>query len=1232
MKVMDSNSPLSINSMEMCRLISDRSTFTSSFKFTDQVSAIIQMDPLKDHLRDALVIFIASMLAALFLNLGILVIPLSLIPPLTYLIIHYEKHVGMSWRNASITLLLLPLISFILSLQGGILSRSMSAALSMISLTLGVVMALQFRGSGLSLSVPLSGLSISAVALMNILAGGFPPIFTQLIGLILLLSLSIGLYSVLRWDRGSIRLQLPLDYILEVILLSLFFAFEFIASYHGVMRMVSNDLLYHQNHAYRLLHYPSTYRQWSYFGYHSLLAGIYALAESTPLYLMISASLLNFAALIMVAAAFSHLEERREVLFIWSFLTGFGWLAILRFGTGLRGLQLANTFSYRSIIWSQPIFFWALPLTLGLALLALLIHVDSTEAEGWRKLLATFILTTFAFLVHVAEALVFAAYLVLASLLLGVGSRGRRYTSLGSALSGALLTALYLAPNVYRGAGPGTAPYLLAASILALVLNELRGRAPLSGIIDSLMEWLRDYSRQASLLLVSILASGLVVWFIHLGEVDVESIYLLGHVPWFFYPVLLGVTSFIAAFQLRFRFRAEYALLVLASLAIGRFITYYKLAGHTISYWEYRFPLYASLGLAVLAAPLIRKLARRSSREWGAALLLGLIFLSGYGTTVASVRAWHDVDAYNMGTLTQADFEFAANSTFFRTHRVPLLTLTSYSLAAAVLMNPPSILKQLVPWLSSGPEIPLHVLSRFARNGSLAVLFTVSDLGFLERNNASFGYLRRFMGPLTDYPSITTVRLSPPPEPNSSLAVVFPPDTYVRRRALVAYELIRDRLPVHTTYLSDDPMAPAGIYVGPASPQVRVEGELPADPHDLRWLYIWGNFTRGLEVSGKRNVAVLSYELDEGSYELRACGMMTGYVGLYYDFHDFSSYRFLQVYLDRGVAISRVVEDGRVSSGHPVRVPVRASDRCANITLSLREGNLTASVNGRTIALPRVERLGVLGLETGGFSGRLEGRVSGVERLRWDPPAGSRVLNVMEGRLADLIDEGLRNISRTRLEARDLELGDLPLAASGNVPDTEAVAACSDLNATGTVLVRGRPIWVESGGARRYLDPREVEIRARGLRFRGGEGFYVDLDLTGVSAPFQGDVTVRFRTPVQVTMRGNVTIFKFHRLVSSVTRAPNLRVGSANATIMMADNSLVFSSIEVPPSQARKSLYRAFDETRYLPEAVVLMIVVFAALMYLDRRLVWESSRKAVRRSRAGRNRVKGGRRRGRER
>ncbi len=1034
-----------------------------------------------------------------------------------------------------------------------------------------------------------------------------------------LLSMAIGLFKLRTRREGEIKIER--NFLLIFLLLTAFYSLELYLVFPDILRMISNDLLYHQSYARVLVEYPTRYKEWSYLGFHSSLAFSLLFSRADTFSLMSSASVLNFLSFLLIALSFSKMEHRRESLIIWGIFTGFGWLAALKYGVGPKSLELISKYSYKSLIWSQPIFFWGLPLTFGIALLSALIYVD-VFVDGRKKVPLTMFLLLYAFFVHVAEALVFVAYLLACALL----DDERFHSALGATLASAVLTLLFLAPGVYVGVGTSASIYTLLISAAALALSKFRG--PLSQLISGLMNPLSTWKSYIVVAIASLYVSGLVTWLMHLGEVDIDEIYYLGQVPWFFYPVLLGVTGLLALVAVKERYRIEYALLVMVSLLIGRAITYYKLSGGKISYWEYRFPLYMALGLAILAAPILGRLVKASKRSLSASLLLGLVLFSGFASTAMSVNMWSQVTSSGAGTLMKEDFEFAVSTPFFRKNALTALTLTSYSLAVASLLSPPRNNKMLAPWISYWPEVPLYTLSKMSSD-KVAVITTIGDIGFLERDNSSFNYLRLFMGPVRKYPSITVVNVSSPPVLEASAIVVLPSDVYLRRRALVAYELIRSKLPTHTIYLSDDPKVRPGLFIGPTQPIVNVREEIPRSPYDLRWFYIWGNFTEGkegLEVSGNRGVAVTSFELDNGTYQVRACGQMLGYIGLIYDFVNFDNYRFFQVYLDKGFGIYRIVTGGEVKSSRPFKVPVRIGDECVNITLRLENGNMTATVNGKAYPLPPAEKMGVLGLETGNFSGTITGTVDGVHSLRWSPPPNSKLVSVLgpaELDLTEWVDKGLRNLSSTKasFSPPELHLG----YPGGEMPEVKAVL--TGFNATGSIEVVGRPIWYEVNGTRVYLNESRITLTAKEMSFRNGEGFYMDLDLKGASIKDIGlkaeRMTIRFRLPVSIEARGNVTLIRYHQFQSYVRRTKTIHTTRANFTVVMADNAQLLSHLDVPKEDISptKLLYKAFDETKYLPEAFMVAVITFIALYYLERRYGWEPTR--IKAKRKGRSRRK---------
>ncbi|MCS7102894.1 MAG: hypothetical protein NZ992_03315, partial [Candidatus Korarchaeum sp.] len=598
-----------------------------------------------------------------------------------------------------------------------------------------------------------------------------------------------------------------------ILVLASFFFLELALAYPNIFRLTTNDIIYHQDRAWELAERPSDYSAWSYLGFHSLLSVVYLITKADSFSVILTVIPINLAAFLLVASSFSKLKWRSEALFSWSIFTSLGFLAAIRYGTDHNGLDKANEASYRSLIWSQPIFFWGLPLTLAIGLLAFLLYSDLC-VKGRRKVAYVFSSTLFAFLVHVAEALVFSAYLILTSILFG----GRRYSALGVTLAGVTLYSLYLAPGVYEGATISTSLYLLLAGLLSLVLNEVRERY-LGALSTKFIAFLSERRNLVVSILLAFYSSGLIVWQLHLGEVKVSDLFYLGHLPWFFYPNLVGIAGLLAIPSLRSKLTEHmqgYSVFALTSLLLGRTLTYLKLSGFNLLYWEYRFPLYAALGLAALSSSLLRRLLELSRSSRLQALLLASLIVFGFSSTALSIQKWNQINKTASGSILAADFDFAVKQSYGEV-RYPVLILSYYSSTVASLMHLRDSMRQFSPWISEGPEVPLLMLKSISKSDEVAVLTTLGDLAFLNGENATYNYLFMFLGPILSVPSLSVVKISEPPVPNSSFSIILPSDVYFMRRGLVAYELVRRELPIHSIYLSDDPRAPTGICVGPSS-------------------------------------------------------------------------------------------------------------------------------------------------------------------------------------------------------------------------------------------------------------------------------------------------------------------------------------------------------------------------------------------------------------------------------
>jgi len=1144
---------------------------------------------------------ISMLFMSFLLDLGIYEIPLLAIPLISLLFLISERTLKVKIPRIGLILALLPLVFLILSLLSPPPLNAISCMifLLLMFLPLSPLIASDLW-EALGLSAAMGGLFISLLFSINLVYR--IPIFETIV--IISASMSvISIYLSLSGGNPLGKIEFRLNgYHALILILSAFFLLELTLAYPNIFRYTTNDLLFHQDQAWYLANSPSNYHAWNYLGYNSLLGATYLMTGADTFSLMLTVVPINLFSFLLVASSFSRLEWRKESLFTWSLLTGLGWIAALKFGTDYKGLDKANEASYRSLIWSQPIFFWGLPLTLAIALLAFLLYSDIFIEGRRKKFFFIFTLSTFTFLVHVAESLLFVAYLSLASLIFGK----RRESSIAILLSGAFIYLLFSLihgpPSIYGG--PGL--YLLASPI-PLLLNELKRFLPIERLIG-LIGSKRDIIIS---ILIALFASGLMIWILHLGEIKVNEIYYIGQVPWFFYPALLGISGLLSIASLKIMREPlhHYALFVLVCLILGRLITLVKISGFTLNYWEYRFPIYALIGISVLSSPIIKiVIERRDSKLY--ALILALILFSGFSSTALSVQRWNQLNVTASGSILPADFDFAVK--FKYENDSPMLLLSYYSSAVSSLMHKSNNMRQLAPWISEGPEVPLLTLYELNGRGNISVLTTMGDVALLNGENSTYNYLFMFLGPILSAPSVERIEIGDPPLPNATLPIIMPSDVYFRRRSLIAYELIRDELPFHTIYLSDDPRAPAGIYIGPSSANQSVEEELPKDRGDLRWLYLKGDFSPtedGIRVRGSRNLAITTYELDKGEFKLKVCGE-GGYVGIIYDFKNFANYRIFQLYLDSGTAVNRIIRERNVSSGPSFSVPI--SWECNELELRLGKG-LEAVVNGRAIKLPDVEKLGVLGFETGNFTGVISGYVTGYHSLEWNPKNGSVLIGVSGGGIdiKEWVDRGLRDLSDAKRSFPGLKL-DLK-SGDQEVPRIEAVI--TGLEATGRIRVVGRPISL-TAEEKILMNSSTISINASKLAYVGGKGFYADLLLDGVKGINVSRALVRFRTPLTIEVEGSVELERYHVFSRSISYTFNVNLTRANLTILAADRALLLSKLDAPKEELskRKLLYKTFDESKYLVESVAAFLTLSIMFHYLMRKI--ESPRKVKKVSR----------------
>ncbi len=1066
-----------------------------------------------------------------------------------FLVNNFERVVRVpALQVASILLLLSTIVVLVNS------SPSISLVGSLFVITLsGIALGYELGGDKLSDVLAISSIfGVGITALSIILASFVSGSFMYVVHLV---SLASSLYVLVRVKGKRVEVKLDSYFALFLTILAFYLA-ELVAVSHVYFRQTMNDIVRHMFYSRILVQDPSKYFYVYYLGYHSLLGALIQFTEGFPLAIALSSSVFSFLSAFLIYSSLSKFEEKKAALFVWGLLSGLVWILVPVFGTSYEGLAKLSLAGYYGLTWSHPLFFWGMPQVLVLGLMMVLLTMPN---RGFKVnfTISTVIMTLTA-LMHLPEGVMLAGLIAIRPLI----KRDELNKPLSlAALASGVITLLAYHLVVRR------LPFTTFLSVLSISVGGLLGIA---------LEFLSNRVRlhiprrlPVKHLVLSAYLSGIVVWLLNFDKVNVKALFDIGYVPWFYYPVLLGILGILVILSEGWRKYPEFVLLAIIAVIAGKVASLIKLSGSYLPYWEYRVIPVVALALALPASAYVMRALSSLDRRKASFILVAVIVL-GYPTLALSFQRWYDVshsDKYEPLTVDSDDVMFLHGKNLSRTLSF------AYKSAMAVALNTAHVVRSAAPWYSDGPELANYFMNQF---GVKEVFFSRTDVKLVKDENLSsylyMTYNQRKNAPLLVRVNPSKVTL------NSTLAVVFPADTYYYRRAIVLYSLISDKLPPHVTYLSYDPDAPSGIYIGPSSNVTLVNESLPKTPWDLRWLLLLGNFSEGLSVKGGRNMAISTYELDQGTFTVNFCPTVPeGSVALIYRFKNLKNYNVVR-YRFEGILQVAKVSGGKVKMLGMSRAP--PTEGCVNMTIATTAGDKNVLiVNGAKYPLKGGE-LGLLGIETEGFIGEISGRAFGNHTLTWNPPPDALLIDV-DGPLKPLIDSALAGKTSTRNIS-------LQLPRSQALPSKTPNYVALRMVIQGSIKLSGRLIkYIDLKGNEEFVG-KIVSIKPDKVYLLGGKGFYVYL---GIEGPNSG--TYVFRTPVSLSFSGNGSIYghRFQRLF--VERLRRVDMSEGNITILMADKAAL---LRIQVKKVLRGVELPINEAFYALEGIILTIAIFLIL------------------------------------
>jgi len=568
--------------------------------------------------------------------------------------------------------------------------------------------------------------------------------------------------------------------------------------------------------------------------------------------------MLPLAFFVMTKPYLERIDARLPSLatLFWALFTnsfgGFAWLYFTKLKLSMIGqtqLQLLATAADKTYYGTMYGVFglWYVPATVAFVVLMTTIFLMSRREIPASKYIALFsVMIATLYLTHVTEAVVFALFLAV----YGAISRNGNLTiddSMKSSIIGFLFVII-----IYYILSLFTARFMIDLSllislmipILALILSLLFKRIvrPRLSFGIKLRIGSKSFLKTLVLSLLFAYTVALLSWTslgesFHTWQVDT-----IGLVPWFMYPLMLGINGLLAILTLYYltqhleSYRALtlfIAFMIFAFIA-GKLVSTTNLYLFDSRYWEKRFIWFIKISLATLAPiPILfsmdslkKKTFHANIKTVASVVIIGTVVLCGVSTSFLNQEYWSIVA--NDPAYQPSSNEMSAINVFREIldndPKAWLATVTSTSAAMATLAAPADKLglKQLL-YTAYRPEMAFAQLYRHPAYRHPYVYLHNRDIAHLNDFNDRFLAQYLTMLPLVfNNSEVKIYNVSKPsfPQPTSDNVLIMPLDSsligedlYMAYHILsqglynytVAYDLDDKALNATTILLSFDP-------------------------------------------------------------------------------------------------------------------------------------------------------------------------------------------------------------------------------------------------------------------------------------------------------------------------------------------------------------------------------------------------------------------------------------------
>ncbi|MEM3579895.1 MAG: hypothetical protein QXQ64_01360 [Candidatus Bathyarchaeia archaeon] len=622
---------------------------------------------------------------------------------------------------------------------------------------------------------------------------------------------------------------------LAITLVIAFYTLSFYFLYPSFAVLPGSDISRHYEYSLTLIRAPDLYTGSAYLFAHLHESAFISLSNqsvtTTQTALLTLNLVLPLAFYVMAKEHLQKIDARLPSLatLFWVLFTnsfgGFAWIYFIflkLLSTGQSQLQLLSSTAdktYNGTIYG--IFgLWYVPVTISFALLMTTIFlIGKMEVPKAKYIGLLSFLIAGLYLTHVAEAVFFALFLAIYKFL----SKNEDYRTDDAVIS--TIIGFIIVIMIYYALSLLILRFIMNTSILISIIGPIAAllfsltfkryiysKLPLTKVIKTERRFL------AKIFVFSLFFVYTLALFLWVSLIDLFNTWqfdTIGLVPWFIYPLMLGINGILAIIALYhinnkslYRRLAFFILFMAFAFVVGRIVSVINLHFFSTGYWEKRFIWFIKIPLAVLA-PLSIIYATDKIRKSGiridikkitSLILIGTIVLFGISTTFLNLEYWNKVanNPANHPSHTEMCAINAFKEMLDNDPRTWLATVTSGSSAIATFAAPADKLglKQLL-YTAYRPEMTFMQLYRHPAYDHPYVYIHSRDLSELKKFADSFFAKHLSMLPIVfENPEVKIYNASKPspPQPNSDTALILPLDKGLcsEESFYIAYDMLSE--------------------------------------------------------------------------------------------------------------------------------------------------------------------------------------------------------------------------------------------------------------------------------------------------------------------------------------------------------------------------------------------------------------------------------------------------------